>query len=73
MPRLSDHNSGHGRIEVLFGAGSGECRLEGVLLALELLLSVDYQGKVLPPLPATTKTQLNKDKTKGTSSRGNGV
>lgn len=42
MARLSDHNSGHERIQVLFDAGSGERRLHYMLRVLELLLSVDY-------------------------------
>lgn len=46
MPRLSDHNSGHERIEVLFGAGSGECRLYCTLVVLEHSLSVDCYWKV---------------------------
>lgn len=42
MARLSDYNSGHERTEVLFGAGSNECRLQCMLMILELLLSIDY-------------------------------
>lgn len=53
MARLSDHNSGHERIQVLFDTGSGECRLYYMLGILELLLSADY---LLPQLQKQNKT-----------------
>lgn len=57
MARLSGYNSGHERTEVLFGAGSGECRLQCMLMVLELLLSVDYLLLQLQKQSLTKTTQ----------------
>lgn len=61
MHKSSDHNSGHERIEALFGQMS--CRLQcmlgfwGNFAVCGLLL----QRASFYPLPATTKIMCNKD------------